>query len=225
MSDLAVVILTACPTAAEPHGAMLKVDGRESVLRCMEMFANREGIVQTMVVIDSKQADDIKRKIGSHLMFMGIKLIAGGSTWWQQLADAKNALKDEAKNVLVHDGARPAVPYVDLDALIAMAGKKPVVALASPVDGTVMKAPAIPGAGWEYDQPVAKLLWPMIFTRAGLDAAVNDKKLPSPIELIEGSALNVRVGSVETAVVKAMIGLLPKPKTRAASSPFEEAQW
>ena len=225
MSDAAAIILTAPPMPGDPLGAMIKVDGRESVLRCMEMFTNRDGIVQTMVVIDGKHAEEIKRKIGSHLMFMGIKLVTSGDNWWTQLADAKKVLSADAKHVIIHDGARPAVPYTDLDALLAFAGKKDAVALAAQVPAPVVKAPKLPGAGWSFDQPVASLLTPMLFSLSGFENVVREGKLPSPIELIEGSPLNLRLGTSEPSLVKAMIGLLPKPKVKAPSSPFEEAQW
>jgi hypothetical protein len=225
MSDLAVIILTAPPTPHTRPGAMIKIDGRESVLRCMEMFTNREGVVQTMVVIDRAQAEEIKRKIGSHLVFMGIKLVTSGSSWWEQLADAQKALKDEAKHVLVHDGACPAVSYIDLDNLIGNAGKHHAITLACPIDSPLLKASSVPGTGWYADVKVAKQMYPALFSRVGFDEIVCEKKLPSPIEMLEGSELNVRCGSHDPAYVKAMLGLLPKPKTRAASSPFEEAQW
>ena len=44
--------------------------------------------------------------------------------------------------------------------------------------------------------------------------------------LVKGSPLNVRVnGGQDASFVKTMLGMLPKPKLRPASSPFEEAQW
>jgi 2-C-methyl-D-erythritol 4-phosphate cytidylyltransferase len=225
MTDVAVIILTAPPMPGEAPGAMIKVDGRESVLRCMEMFTNRDGIVQTMVVIDAKHADEIKRKLGSHLMFMGIKLVTSGDSWWTQLADAKKALSDDARHILVHDGARPAVPYTDLDALLALAGKKDTVALATSVPGMLLKSSKLPGTGWNSDQPVASMQTPVLFSRPAFDEAVRENRFPTPIELIAGSFLNQRLGTVDTSIVKAMIGLLPKPKVKAPSSPFEEAQW
>lgn len=225
MSDLAVVILTAPPAVEDPPGAMIKVDGRESVLRCMEMFSNRDGIVKTLVVIDPKQAEEVKRKLGSHLMFMGVKLVTGGETWWSQLAEAQKAIPPEAQHVLVHDGARPLVPYTDLDAILGMKGKKEVVALGQRVLGPVFKASKLPGTGWSFDQSVVSLLTPILFTRPSLDQAITEGRFPSPIEFIEGSALNVRVGTVDASFAKAMLGLLPKPKVKAPTNPFEEAQW
>jgi hypothetical protein len=48
----------------------------------------------------------------------------------------------------------------------------------------------------------------------------------SEVRLLRGSALNVRIGSAgEAGLLKSMIGMLPKPKVKPPSSPFEEAQW
>lgn len=226
MSDIAVVIVTAAPEGHRPDGAFLtKVDGRESVMRTMELFANREGIAQTMLVIDTKQADEVKRKLGSHLMFMGIKLLQSGATWMEQLAGAKEKLPEGAKHVLVHDAARPAVPYTDIDAIFASAGKHPAVALASPVVGPVVEAKIVPGAGQASSVKLAQLLTPMLFTRAAFDQLVAAKKLPDTLQLLEGSPLNQRCGWSDPGYMKAMVNLLPKPKVKAPSSPFEEAQW
>jgi 2-C-methyl-D-erythritol 4-phosphate cytidylyltransferase len=226
MSQIAVVLVTAVPDLGQPQGALVKVDGRESVLRCMEMFTNREGVAQIMVTIDASQAEDAKRKIGSHLMFMGVKLVSSTPMWWQQLADAQKQLKPEVTHVLVHDAARPAVSYVDLDALTSLADKHPAVALARPVEGTLATASSLPGPGTiGADVKLAQVLAPQLFTRDAFAAMVSAKKLPAPLHLIEGSPLNVRCGTHDAGLVKAMINLLPKPKMKAASSPFEEAQW
>ncbi len=226
MSKLAVVILTAAPEGLQNDGAaMLKVDGRESIVRSMELFANREGIVQTMIVINKAEAEEIKRKIGSHLMFMGIKLVQSGATWIDQLVDAYNILSTDATHILVHDGARPVVPYNDLDTLIAAAEKNPAVGLAQFIRGQIASVETLPGSSKITPGKTAILQSPTIYSREAFDAIVSSKKLPESLHLIEGSPLNVRCGTTEPSLVKAMIGLLPKPKIKAPSSPFEEAQW
>lgn len=226
MADLAVILVTAAPEGLKgDSGPMTKVDGREAVLRAMEMFTNREGVAQTVLVIDKAQAEEIKRKIGSHLMFMGIKLVQGGSTWFDQLADAQKVLSDAAKYVLVHDAARPAVPFGDLDAITALAGKHPAVTLALPVRGPVLAAPVVPGPGKAASEKQALLLTPTLYDRATFDRVVATKKQPESIHLIEGSPLNVRCGTTDTSIVNAFIKLLPKRKVKGPTSPFEEAQW
>jgi hypothetical protein len=48
----------------------------------------------------------------------------------------------------------------------------------------------------------------------------------SQFTLLKGSPLNVRVsGGGDAGLVKNMINMLPKPKAKPLSSPFEEAQW
>jgi hypothetical protein len=64
-----------------------------------------------------------------------------------------------------------------------------------------------------------------LYDRKAFATLIAEKKEPSPLTLIEGSPLNLRVGDASAGTVKAMIGLLPKPKVKAPSNPFEEAQW
>ena len=48
----------------------------------------------------------------------------------------------------------------------------------------------------------------------------------SRVAPVESSPLNVRVnGSGDASLAKAMVALLPKPKAKGATNPFEEAQW
>jgi 2-C-methyl-D-erythritol 4-phosphate cytidylyltransferase len=49
---------------------------------------------------------------------------------------------------------------------------------------------------------------------------------PSQVHLLKGSPLNLRIGGPgDATLAKAMLNMLPKPKIKAPSSPFEEAQW
>jgi hypothetical protein len=46
------------------------------------------------------------------------------------------------------------------------------------------------------------------------------------VTLVKGSSLNVRAGGPgEGSLIKTMLNMLPKPKIKPPSSPFEEAQW
>jgi len=223
MSDMAVILVSAPPeTMAADDAALVKIDGREAVLRAMEMFTNRAGVVQILLTIDPQQAEVYKQKIGSHLMFMGVKLSQGGATWQEQLAHARTLLKPEAAHVLVHDAARPALPYTDLDSLTALAGQYPSVGLAAPFRGTLVNG-IVPGSCEVIAGQFAELQSPIMYNRSAFESLC-DGTAP-PLHLIEGSRLNVRAGTHDAGYVKAMIGLLPKPKIKPASSPFEEAQW
>jgi len=46
MAVFSVLLLTAAPPSQEAGGAFVKIDGRESLLRAVELFLNRENIKQ-----------------------------------------------------------------------------------------------------------------------------------------------------------------------------------
>src|SRR3954468_21866954 len=75
-----VVILTAAPPgqATEAGGAFVKVDGRESLLRSVELFLNRDNVKQIQIVFLQDALEEAKRKFGGHLGFTGVKVLGGG---------------------------------------------------------------------------------------------------------------------------------------------------
>ena len=224
MSKVAAVLITASPTGLTPDDAFLtKIDGRESALRAMELMTNREPIGQVMLVIDPAHAEQTKFKLASHLMFMGTKLVQAAGGWFGQLNAALAKLDADVTHVLVHDAARPAVPYPDLEALLATDG--PAVALALPLRGTLARVNLVPGPGTIEAMTIAEVITPRLYDRAAFETLCATKAEPSPLQLIEASPLNVRCGDASANLVKAMVGLLPKPKVKARSNPFEEAQW
>src|SRR5688500_13185024 len=120
MAVFSVILPTAAPPgqAAEAGGAYVKIDGREALLRSVELFLNRENIKQIQLVVSSDAMEEAKRKYGGHLNFSGVKLIAGGPRWIDQLAAAAPSISAECTHVVIHDAARPAVPYSDIDAIL-----------------------------------------------------------------------------------------------------------
>jgi 2-C-methyl-D-erythritol 4-phosphate cytidylyltransferase len=225
MSSTVVVVVTAPLAGPLDDAPLIKAEGRESLLRAVELFVNRDGVSRVLLVVPPSRAEEYKRKVGGHLSFMGVRIVTGGETFVEQLAAARPQVEAGTTHVLVHDAARPAVPYTDLDALTAAAARHPVVALAVPTTGPLLRVGSVPGpAQWSTDR-VAQIVTPVAFTLAAIDEVVATGGLPSSLQWIEASPLNVRCGQASPGMVKAMIGLLPKPKVKAPSSPFEEAQW
>ena len=73
-----------------------------------------------------------------------------------------------------------------------------------------------------------QLLSPQVFEKKKFCDLAPKKQEPhaSEIHLVKGSPLNVRVaGSGDASIVGQMLRMLPKPKLKPPSSPFEEAQW
>ena len=231
MPTFSVLILTAAPTGqgAEAGGAFVKIDGREALLKTVELFLNRENVKQVQVAFANDQIEEAKRKFGGHFGFSGVKMITGGAKWMSQIAAAGKAIAAEATHVIVHDAARPAVPYSDIDALMSEAEGKPVVGLTSPVKNVLVELDE-GGGPLAYHLPnrFVNLLTPQAFARERFTkmAETEVEIHASEVTLLKGSPLNVRIsGSGDAGFVKAMINMLPKPKLKAPSSPFEEAQW
>jgi 2-C-methyl-D-erythritol 4-phosphate cytidylyltransferase len=226
-----VVILTTPPPGQlnEAGGAFMKVDGRECLLRSVELFLNRDNVKQILLVVDPERMEDVKARYGAHLSFSGVKLVKGGPRWLDQIAAAGPVVSPDATHVIVHDAARPAVPFSDIDAVMEASEKHDVVGLTTPVRATLVET-AEGGNPLAYHLPnrYLQLLTPQCISK-GKFAELTTKKQElhaSTAHLVAGSALNVRVGTAaDVSLAKTYINMLPKPMKAPLSSPFEEAQW
>ncbi len=231
MAVFSVVVLTAAPPtqAAEAGGAYVKIDGREALLRSVELFLNRDNVKQIQLVVDPEDLDEAKRKYGAHLGFSGVKLVSGGPKWMDQVCAAGKSIAAECTHVIVHDAARPAVPFSDIDAVMECAGQKPAVALVAAVRSTLVEVDEGGNpVAYHFPSHFMHLLTPQAFSTEKFQqmAGSGREVHASEATLVKGSPLNVRIGSsAEERLAKAMLNMLPKPKKQAPSSPFEEAQW
>jgi 2-C-methyl-D-erythritol 4-phosphate cytidylyltransferase len=226
-----VLVLTAAPAglAAESGGSFLKIDGREALLRSVELFLNRANVKQVQVVFAAEDAEEGKRKFGGHLGLFGVKVLTGGPRWIDQVAAAAEKISPDATHVILHDAARPAVPYSDVDALMDAAEKSPVVTLATPLRAPIAEIDD-GGNALAFHSPnqYMQLLTPQALSLAAYKEMASTKKEPhaSKYTLLKGSPLNVRVGGPgDERMVKTMLAMLPKPKVKGPQNPFEEAQW
>ncbi len=232
-ASFSVLVLTAPPPghpSDSTGGALVKIDGREALLRSVELFLNRDNVPQVQVVVTPETLEEAKRKYGPHLSFSGVKLLSGGPKWSNQLNAGVEKISAECSHVIVHDAARPVVAYSDIDALMEAATSGAAAAsIVAPLRAALIETD-------EGDAPVAihppgryrQLLTPQVFTRDKfLDLAKSGTEIhASQLTLVPGSPLNIRLsGSGDATLAKAMMNLLPKPKIKPPSSPFEEAQW
>jgi 2-C-methyl-D-erythritol 4-phosphate cytidylyltransferase len=210
-------------------GAFLKVDGRECVLRSAELFLNRPAITQIQLAVTAEQMEETRHRYGAHLGFSGIKLVAGGPKWADQLQAALSTIAKDATHVIIHDAARPIVAFSDIDALLETAAEKQAVSLSSAVDTPLVELD-------ETGEPVAqhpagrfkRLLTPQCFSRALFTRLVTERQEnhASTWTLVDGSPLNMRVSRpADASLARSFLSLLPKPKKAPLSNPFEEAQW
>src|SRR5687768_800648 len=102
MAVFSVVILTAAPPTQGPEagGAYVKIDGRDALLRSVELFLNRDNVKQLQLVVDPEDLEEARRKYGGHLGFSGVKLVAGGPRWADQLAAVGKSIAADCTHVL-----------------------------------------------------------------------------------------------------------------------------
>lgn len=231
MAVFSVLLVTAPPPGmtAETGGASVKIDGREALLRSVEMFLNRNNVKQVQIVFLPDEIEEARRKHGGHFGFSGVKVVSGGPRWMDQLIVGAAKLEPAATHVLVHDAARPAVSYVDIDAIMEAAEQHAVISLATPCRGTLVEVDEGGGAmAFQSPSRFMQILTPQVFAKAKFEEMVTTRHEPhaSQFTLLKGSPLNIRLsGAGDAALARAMMGMLPKPKAKPLSSPFEEAQW
>jgi 2-C-methyl-D-erythritol 4-phosphate cytidylyltransferase len=231
MASFSVAVVTAVPTqmGAEGAGALIKVDGRECVLRSVDTFVNRDGVKQIHLFVGDDQFEEAKRKFGGHLSFSGAKLFSGGRSWADQVAAAAQKISEECTHVILHDAARPAIAYNDLDTLMIEAEKHPAIMMTTPVRGGLVETeesgkPRALASGLRFQQVVT----PWVFRKDWFLEMAKNRREPDAADwwLLRSSPLNIRVTNAsEASLAKSMIAMLPKPKMRGPDNPFEEAQW
>ena len=222
-----VVVVTAAPSgmAAEAGGAFVKIDGRESLLRSVELFLNRENVKQVQLIFQPDSLEEGKRKYGGHLSFAGVKVCGGGPKWIDQLVAGSEKLPAEATHVIVHDAARPVVPYPDIDQIMSAAEEHAVVGLSTPIRSQLVEVDEHGHAvGYRSPTEFVHLVTPQVFTREKFLSTCQGKQEihASEITLIKGSPLNVRVGGAgDAGIVKTFLNMLPKKKVQSMGI-FEE---
>jgi 2-C-methyl-D-erythritol 4-phosphate cytidylyltransferase len=231
MTTFSIVIVTANPPGLglESNGSSIKIEGREAIVRTVELFLNRDNVKQIQAVFLPDDLEEAKRKHGGHFGFSGVKVVSGGPRPLDQCIAAAAKLDPAVTHVILHDAARPAVPYADIDALMEEAERHPAVSLVTPCRSTLVEldeggSPMAFHPASQYMQ----MLMPQSFTREKFLEFTSSRKEPhaSQFSILRGSPLNIRINnSADAPLARAMISMLPKPKAKPLSNPFEEAQW
>ncbi len=240
---IGVLFVMAAPAwAAKGAGKPFsKIDGREIFMRSIELYANRELVQQRILCILPDDLSRIQEKYGAHLAFQGVGTAAGGPDWFGAVQRGLEKLKDAIDTVIVHDACCPAVPYTVLDALEEAMGKTGAAAPAVPVGGATVRINDSKLGQWVSDNRLQLIQSPQIFSRSVLDAAyakrstlgkeiADDATLVklagTDVNTIPGWRLNIRIDHEELIKLGSdAIKHLPRARSTAPVSPFDEAQW
>lgn len=245
MAKFAVIIPAA--GAGKRFGGDVKkpfaqIDSRPVFIRTIELFIQREDVVQTVLAVSPDDFDVVREKYAANLMFMDIKLVKGGRERFESVKLALEQLQPEADYVCVHDAVRPCVLESWIDAVFAEAQKSGAAILAAPLTGTIKR---VSGAG-VIDETIPRTglyeaQTPQCFRRDLLTSAyaalpggfhpTDDaqvvERTGQPVAVVASDHRNIKITTPgDLALAGAILkDFTRRPKAGGPRSPFEEAQW
>jgi len=241
-----VAVIVAAAGAGQRFGGKVKkpfaqIDNRPIFIRSIELFLNRPDVCQTILAVSAEDYDVVKEKYAANLMFMGLKLVKGGTERFESIRAALDILAAEAEFVCVHDAVRPCVLESWIDAVFAEAAKTGAAILAAPLAGTIKRAAdsgfideTVPRAGL-YEAQTPQVFRKDLLVRAYADLPQDEvptddaavvERTGEAIKIVPTDHRNIKItlpGDLDlaTGVLKQMSR---KPKGPSLGA-FEEAQW
>jgi 2-C-methyl-D-erythritol 4-phosphate cytidylyltransferase len=244
MAGIAVMFVMVSPPWADQGAAkpFSKIDNREIFMRTIELYANRERILQRILCVLPDDLTRIQQKYAAHLGFQGVSLATGGPDWFAAVARGLEKLKPEIDLVIIHDACCPAVPYGVLDALEQAAAKYGAAVPLTSTGMALVKINDQQQISEGVDSTLVRVIQsPQAFQKDVLlaayarrshlgDGLADDAALVGAcggkITAVPGWRLNLRVDGEEMVRMAGdLLRHLPKPRSKAPLSPFEEAQW
>jgi 2-C-methyl-D-erythritol 4-phosphate cytidylyltransferase len=244
MSKVAVILPAAGQSSRfrdKEKKPFVNLDGRPVALRTIELFANRDDVCQTILVIADADEDLCRRRLGPSLAFMNVQIAKGGAERHDSIANALKMLKPEAQFVAIHDAVRPCLTQEQLAGVFATAQQTGAAILAVPVHDTLKKV----GQQHKIESTVPRQgLWlaqtPQIFRRDWLEEAyakraalgkniTDDAQLVEaaghPVQVVDGYLTNIKITTKsDIYLADAILKSLPKPKVQGPIHPFAEDQ-
>jgi 2-C-methyl-D-erythritol 4-phosphate cytidylyltransferase len=219
----------------------VNLDNTAVWLRTANLFANRQDVVQTILIINPDDRELVQRRYAANLMFLGVKVVDGGAERFESVANALAEVKAEADFVAVHDAVRPCAPAALIEAVFAAAVKHgaaiPGLAVADTlkrVDNQMLVTQTVPRVGlWQIQTPqVFRKDW-LLEAYGKRDAVKNvtdDAQLVEatghPVRVIPGSPFNLKITTHDDLKIAGQFLKLreaeDKPK---AGRPFDDERF
>src|SRR5438045_8644278 len=97
MALFSVIVVTAAPAGlgSDAGGSFVKIDGRESLLRAVELYLNRDNIKQIQLVFDNIKLEEGKRKYGGPLRFFGVEVVGAAQQCVERPERAEGQMSQE----------------------------------------------------------------------------------------------------------------------------------
>jgi 2-C-methyl-D-erythritol 4-phosphate cytidylyltransferase len=245
MSAFAVILPAAGKSSrfgGKEKKPFVNLDNTAVWLRTANLFANRQDVVQMILVINPDDRELVQRRYAANLMFLGVKVVDGGAERFQSVANALAAVKPEADFVAIHDAVRPCTPAALIEAVFTAAVKHgaalPGLAVADTlkrVDNQMLVTQTVPRIGlWQAQTPqVFRKDWLTdAYGRTGaLSKNVTDdaqlvEAAGHPVRVIPGSPFNLKITTHDDVkIASAFLKIREADDKPKASHPFEDERF
>ncbi len=220
MSRFAVILVAAGKSSRFGHPQHKKVyaslAGKAMWTFAAQAFGQRTDVAQVILVIAAEDREMFDDEFSTLTDSLDIQVVLGGAQRADSVLNGLRAVRPEIPFVAIHDAARPCIASPWIDAVFAAAEKSGAAILATPCSATLKRADANPS---DADPIIEQTLprdnvWlaqtPQVFRRQLLldayaayaqnphaasatdDAAIVEAS-GAPVQLIEGSPLNIKV--------------------------------
>ena len=201
----------------------LKMGGLPMLWWTLSVFQNTKSVQGIILVINPED----KNKLMNFKFSKMIKVVVGGKERQDSVYNGLKALPEEADLVIIHDGARPFVTPVIIEAAVRQARKKGAIVVGVPVKDTIklVKPKSLTvnktvdrDGIWVAQTPQVfkKDLIMLAYQKYGREKATDDamlvEKLGKPVEMLMGSYINLKVTNPDDLVLAEAI--LRKNKLR-----------
>jgi 2-C-methyl-D-erythritol 4-phosphate cytidylyltransferase len=244
MAKVSVVVPAA--GAGERFGGKVKkpfaqIDSRPIFIRSIELFINRSDVCQVILTVAPEDYQVVKEKYAANLMFMGIKLVEGGSKRFESVQRALEHVDEEAELICVHDAVRPCVLDSWIDQAFKQAAKSGAAILAAPLSGTIKRVKDNAIEQTVSREGLYEAQTPQVFRKDLLLKAYADipddleptddaqlvEHLGHPVAIVASDQRNLKITTPGDMTLAAAIlkEFQRKAKKGPPRGPFEEAQW
>lgn len=242
MSKFAVILPAAgkssrFATQQSKKKVFIELKGRPVWVRTAELFANRDDVVQTILVVSPDDLEWFKDKFRPNLAFMDLEIVTGGAERADSVMNALARVRADVDFVAVHDAARPLIVKDWVTRVFKAAEQHGAAMLATPITSTLKRV----DANNQIQETVSRAnLWaaqtPQVFRRQLLldayarrgslqptDEAQLVEQFGHPVHVVEGSPLNIKITSQDDfRMAEHLLDALPKDKLPNFLHPFSD---
>ena len=209
MNTTAIIVAagTGSRFKSETPKQFLHLAGKPVVVRAIERFAAAPSVESIIVVLSSQYVTEL----GGVDVAKPIRVVTGGATRAESVANGLAAVEDGVELVAVHDGARPFVSVDEIERTISKAIEFGAACLVGSVTDTIKTVRGDEIAGTLDRDKLRRALTPQVFRvevlrKAFADAELTDaitdecylvEKLGHPIAFVEGSSRNIKITHAE----------------------------